>query len=443
MKIKYILYFLVFIYQTSLAYDTFLTIYNQNMAVIREIREVLITDSKELIFSDVPEKIDPTSVKLSIPGVEVLEQNYEYDLVNHEKLLQNRLGQTVDLILEQGEIVSGKLLTPAGWGIVLETGTGIRIIKEGVKQIILQGNTEGMFLKPTLIWRLDKKPKEKVLVELTYITNDINWKAEYILSLNSKGKQFDFQGWVDVQNNSGADYHDANIKLIAGSIHRVYPSPYPAFTDRAELLVGKAPSSQFEQRELYEYHLYELQRKTTLSDRQNKQISLMSVIQVPYTQEYHYSAFQGNKKVQSKIIFKNDKEHKLNLPLPAGRVRIFQEEPNGNREFIGEDVIEHTPTSSEVTLTVGDAFDLVGETVQLEYRNVTNKISETDYKVNLRNSKKEDVVLIVIINGYGDWNIVKSSEEVTDISAQEKRIIVKIASNSKKTITYTIRQQSL
>lgn len=424
----------------AFARDTYLTIYNDNLAVVREIREVQINENRELVFSDVAGLIDPTSVKLSIPGVEVLEQNYEYDLINNEKLLQNRLGQNVEFILEKGDIVSGKLLTASSWGTVIETSNGLRIIQSGIQQVLLSGTTEGMFLKPTLIWLLDKQPKGKVSAELTYITNGVNWKAEYVLVLRNKTPKLDLQGWVDIQNNSGADYPNSTIKLIAGTIHRIQQPPYVGYLDRAQIMMEKTAGSQFEERQMYEYHLYELQRKTTLSDKQNKQISLLTVNQIPYTQEYHYLAVLENKRVQTKILFKNNKESGLNIPLPAGRMRIFQEEASGNREFVGEDAISHTPTNAEIALTVGDAFDIVGETVQLNYKNITNRITETDYRVELRNSKKQDVLIKVIIKGYGEWSIVRSSDDVENISAQEKQIKVNVGANAKKIITYTIRQ---
>ncbi len=423
--------------------EVHLTIYNQDMAVVREVRNVDVGDGNSLSISDVAASIDPTSVKLSLTNGYVVEQNFEYDLVSQERLLERRLGEQVDVLLQEGGVVSGKLLTSSSWGMVLETPKELRLIESGVRQILLPGNSQGLYIKPTLVWKLDGRAKGKQSVELSYTTNNISWTAEYIAVLAPSGGKLDMQGWVDINNNSGASYPDANLKLIAGDIHRVeqneraYPTAYGAAKMQA---MDMAPSPQFEQRDLFEYHLYELQRPSTVGDRERKQISLLTANEIPYKQKFAYNIQPQNKQVEVTIEFKSDKSSGLEIPLPAGRVRIFQSEASGNREFVGEDRIKHTPVDSDVKLKVGNAFDVTAETVQLKYRQITDRVRETDYKVTLKNSKPSDVTVIATQNSYGEWSIRDATIEPTDKSATEKEFTVKVPARGETVFTYTLRQ---
>ncbi|MDK9700883.1 MAG: hypothetical protein OEM52_12115 [bacterium] len=417
-----------------------LTIYNNDLAVVREVREVTIA-SNQLSIADVAERMDPTSVKLSIPGATVIEQNYEYDLVNQQRLLERRLGERIDVVLEKGELVSGKLLTPGSWGIVLETEKEMRLLQSGIQQILIPGNSQGMYLRPTLVWQLAGDTKGKKSAELSYTTNGISWSAEYIGVLAAKGEQLDFNGWVDINNQSGATYPDANLKLIAGDINRVQPERmYRAKGGMAmQTMAMDEAAPQFEERGLFEYHLYELQRPSTVSDRQRKQISLLSAPTVKYEKQLSYQISQGNKKVSVTVKFKNEKASGIEQPLPAGRVRLFQAEVSGNREFVGEDRIDHTGIGNEVKLNVGNAFDVVGETVMEEERRISDRVNEADWKVTLKNSKKEAVTVIASWQSGGE--IREPSITPVKKSAHLHEFTVTIPARGESKLTFTVRNK--
>ncbi len=420
-----------------------LTVYNNDIAVVREVRDVTIDDGNKISISDVAANIDPTSVKLSLSNGYVIEQNFEYDLVSQERLLQRRLGEQVDIVMQEGNVVSGKLLTSSGWGIVLETAKEMRIIQSGIRQILVPGNSEGLYMKPTLIWHIDNRGKSNQSAELSYTTNGISWAAEYIAVLPPSGNKLDLQGWVDINNNSGGSYPNANLKLIAGDVNRVQDMNrmYKARGGMAmEMAVDAAPSPQFEQRNLFEYHLYELQRPSSINDRERKQISLLTAANVPYSQEYRYDIQPGNKQVSVKVLFKSDKPSGLEIPMPAGRVRLFQAETSGNREFIGEDRIDHTPINSDVKLTVGNAFDVTAETIQKKYRQISVGVTETDYQVILKNRKASDVTVIATARSGGEWSIRDATIAPVEKSASEQEFTVRIPAMGEKKFSYTLRQ---
>ena len=418
-----------------------LTIYNNDLAVVREVRAVSI-DGSELSIADVAERMDPTSVKLSIPGATVIEQNYEYDLVNQQRLLERRLGERIDVVLEKGEIVSGKLLTPGSWGIVLETEKEMRLLQGGIQQILIPGNSQGMYLRPTLVWQLAGDTKGKKSAELSYTTNGISWSAEYIGVLSAKGDKLDFNGWVDINNQSGATYPDANLKLIAGDVNRVQPNYYLRAKNELTMIQQQtmdAGAAQFEERGLFEYHLYELQRPSTVSDRQRKQISLLSAPTVTYEKVLNYPISQGNKKVSVTVKFKNDKASGIEQPLPAGRVRLFQAEASGNREFVGEDRIEHTGIGNEVKLNVGNAFDVTGETVMDDERRISDRVNEADWKVTLKNSKSEAVTVVASWQSGGE--IRDPSVTPVKKSAHLHEFTVTIPARGETKVTFTVRNK--
>ncbi len=366
-----------------------LTVYNQNLAVVKERRTLELEQGlNEVAFQDVAALINPTSVlfrSLTDPtGTVVLEQNYEYDIIGSQKLLEKYVDQDIELITEDGSAYSGRLLSGAQ-DIILQAQDGqVTVVKlDRVREFSFPSLPEGLITRPTLLWQLEAAEAGTHNVEVTYMTQGINWQADYVLLLDQADENLDLEGWITLNNNSGAAYTDAKLKLIAGDIHRA-PDVF-AYAEVEALVAptaAKAPS--VEERAFFEYHLYQVQRPVTVKDRQTKQIEFTTAAGVSAEKFFVYDGSQrpffsytpitepgygstGNRKVMVMLEFENSEEAGLGIPLPKGTVRVYKEDIDGSTQFIGEDSIDHTPKDERVRLYIGDAFDIVGERKQTEF----------------------------------------------------------------------------
>ena len=450
---------------TGFSQEVDLTVYNQNLGLVKDRREIRIDKGIQKIeFMDVAAQIDPTSVhfkSLSYPNkCSVLEQNFEYDLISREKLLQKYIGKEIELERrfgkdgEKKEIIKGTLLSTIG-GLTIKSGDKILVNPSG--EISLSKLPEGLILKPTLSWLLENEISGEHKIEVNYLTNGINWNADYVIVSDKDDKNLDLTGWVTIDNKSGATYKDAKLKLIAGDIHRASPTGVAA---ENVMYAAKAKSAapQFEEKSFFEYHLYTLQRRTTVRDNETKQIEFVSGTNVPVKKLYIYDGaaqkfygynqwsrvdrnygVQSNKKVYVMLDFKNSKENNLGIPLPKGKMRVYKEDSDKSLEFIGEDFIEHTPKDENVRIYLGDAFDFVGERVQTDFKNGDDFADET-FKITIRNHKEEAVEIRVVEKLYR-WSNWKISQKSQDYEKKDSRTIeykLKIPKNGENTITYTV-----
>lgn len=440
-----------------------LTVYNQNLALVKDRRALELQEGiNEVAFTGVAARIDPTSVhfrSLTDPqGTTVLEQNYEYDIVGTQKLLQKYLGEEIWLVTEDGTQYSGTLLSGAG-DIILQRSDGqVTVVKlEGVREFNFPELPEGLITKPTLAWLLEAARGGTHETELTYLTEGINWEADYIVVLAQDDASLDLDGWVTLDNRSGATYKDARLKLVAGDIHRVVKERRIA--PREEIAEVKAVAvPQVEERPLFEYHLYEVQRPVTLRDNQTKQIEFVSSTDVPAEKFFVYDGARGsyrgwglitdpgygtasNPKVMVMLEFHNEEEAGLGIPLPKGRVRVYKEDIDGGSEFIGEDLIDHTPKDEPVRLYLGDAFDIVGERKQTNFRRLGDRAIEESYEITLRNHKEEAVEVRVVEHMFrwSEWEITEESAEHTKLDAQTVEWRLRVPANGEAKVSYTVR----
>ena len=366
-------------------------------AVVRHERELaLVRGRNELRFTDVAAHIDPTTVafnSLTDPtGTRVIEQNFQFDLVSQEKLLQRFIDREISverLVGERIETLSGVLLSTQG-GIVLRLEDGsVRTVPyhAGVKLPQLPG---GLITRPTLVWDVGAERAGVHKARVAYQTAGIGWWSDYNLTLDeSRACRLDIGAWVSILNQSGASYGDARIKLVAGDVHRAeFRREYAVPMAAMKMARDAAEAESFAEKTFFEYHLYTLGRTTTLPDNSTKQIELFPVardVACEKTLVYYGQAGQhygygsvisdrnyglgGNGKVDVYLSFKNREEQGMGVPLPAGRVRVSKlDEADGSLEFIGEDRIDHTPKNETVQLKLGSAFDVVGERRQVEFR---------------------------------------------------------------------------
>lgn len=436
------------------------TIYNVNLGLVKDRRNIkLLRGRGDLRFMDVASQIIPASVYIrslaEAEGLRVLEQNYEYDLLSPQKLLDKYVGKEVKLYqknpyTEREEVVTATLLSNNG-GPVFRIGDGITFGHPG--RIVFPGVPEDLISKPTLVWLIENDLAERQEVEASYLTNGINWRADYVATLNEKDDRADLAGWVTIDNKSGAAYRNAKIKLVAGEVNRVkderqYLGKMTALAEAA----AKPAAPQFREESFFEYHIYTLQRPSTIKDNQTKQISLVTADNIPvkkellyYGAQYYYRSQYGevmtNQKVGVYVEIRNRKEDNLGIPLPKGTVRVYKRDSEGSLQFIGEDSIDHTPKDEKVRIKLGDAFDVVGTRKQTDWKKIAYDTCEAAFEVSLRNHKKEDVTVKVVEPVPGDWTMLSSSHPYKKTEAHTAEFIIPVGKDKETILRYRVRMR--
>ena len=436
--------------------DVAVTIYNSNIGLVKDTRLIdLRPGIYELKFMDVAGKIDPTTVHIKslINGssLNVLEQNYEYDLLSPQKLLEKFVGQKVQLATinpetKKEEIVEATLLSTQG-GNIFQIGDKIHIGHHG--RILLSKIPENLIPQPTLVWMLENRLSKPQKLEVSYLTSGINWKADYVAVLNKLDTLTDLTGWVTIDNRSGAHYQNALLKLVAGDIHRVQGEMKMDYA-RPMAAAKEAASPQFKEESFFEYHLYTLDRRTTIKDNQTKQMTLLDANQVPLKklfifsgspQYYYYQMDQGSNKQKIGVFLEleNTKKNNLGIPLPKGTIRVYKEDKDGSLQFVGEDRIDHTPKDEKFKIKIGEAFDVVGERVQTDYKRLGRNLFEVAFEVSLRNHKNEDIKVFVEEPIPGDWEMLSNTHSFEKLSAHLIRFDVPVAKDKEVKVKYRIR----
>ncbi len=425
----------------------FLTVYNQDLGLVREVRNLDFKKGVfEIKFRDVASGIDPTSVHfkvLNFPDkVSILEQNYQFDLVSSDKILEKYLDKTIQLVSKQGVEYKGELLAFDSGNLTLkDQGGAIRIVSRGeIRDIFFPALPEGLITRPTLVWLLDSEIAGKQAAEVSYLTSGINWHAEYVAVVDKEDKNLELAGWVSIDNRSGATYEDAKLKLIAGDVHRVREElRRQGYVDMMPLAAARE-AVPFEEKAFFEYHLYTLTRPATVKDKEIKQITLFSATQVKVQKIFTYDGSRDNKKVKVNLEFMNSEKEGLGLPLPKGKVRVYKEDVDKSQEFIGEDLIDHTPKDEKVRIYVGNAFDIVGERIQTDYKKISEDVQRYSFEITLRNHKEETVEVVVIEHLYGgEWEIINSNFDYIKKDAYTIEFKIPLEKNSEKKLNYTVQ----
>lgn len=432
------------------------TVYNNNLGLIKDTRKVALPVGEgELRFMDVASHIMPVTVHAKSANLPddftVLEQNYEYDLMNADKLLDKYVGKKIKIVdwnkfQDTKQTVEATLLSN-NQGQIYKINDEIYLGHPGYK--VLPEIPENLIAKPTLMWVYDNKSEKAHRLEVSYLTNNINWKADYVVILSKNDKSADISGWVSLDNKSGATYRNAGLKLVAGEVHRVKERRYDEGVYAMELR-RKAGAPQFEEKAFFEYHIYDLQRKTTIKDKQTKQVSLLEAMGARVEKEllvYGVKSYfsrlyrEQNPKqtVDVYVKFKNFKENGLGMPLPAGIMRVYKEDTDGSLQFAGEDRIEHTPRGEEVRLKIGESFDVVAERIQTDYRQVTTKLHESAWEITLRNHKEEDITIGIVEPLFGSWEVMRNSHPYRKIDAFTIRFDVNIPRDGEAKVKYMVR----
>jgi hypothetical protein len=444
--------------QTAVA----ITIYNENLALIKDQRNVTL-DKKfnSLAFRGVSAKMRPETAMLRSlthsKNFKVIEQNFDFDLLTPQKLLEKSLGQRIRIsrinpatgeqIIDKGTVLSTQQ------GLVVKIGERIETNPQG--NYIFDTIPENLRDQPTLVVQLDSPTAEPQQLELSYLSGGLSWKADYVAELNADDSQLDLLGWVTLNNVSGTDYNDAKLQLVAGDVNRVSNNHRPELLSRMMVKSKSADmSAAMDEESLFEYHLYSLNRKTSISNNQTKQVSLLSANSVPVTKEfvlqgadyYYYNRHGeiGKKlKVEVFVQFKNQKKSGLGLPIPKGVVRVYKKDKAGNAQFIGEDKIDHTPKKEKIRLKLGNAFDITGYKKQTDFSKrkhmLPNRNSfESAFQLKLKNAKSNAVTVTVREPIPGDWKMLKENHPHKKVAAETAEWQIEVPAESSTTLDYRV-----
>ncbi len=440
-------------------------------ALVRDSRRMNLTQGiGELRFSDVAKRIDPTTVafeSLSDPaGTRVMEQNYQYDLVDNAKLLDRYIGQTISVTQTRGEkteTITGKLLSASG-GLILQRDSGEVLTLSNYSNIQFPALPGGLITKPTLVWKVSSKSGGTQDARVSYQTQGVTWWSDYNVTMREQNGacDMDLAAWVTLVNQSGGSYADAQLKLVAGEVNRA-PASAPAVAGYAMKATREmdAASVGFSETSLSEYHLYTLGRRTDLPDNSTKQLELFPAAhavacrkQLVFTagpapwsygsgpiQDQGYAATNKGT-VGAYLEFDNKEVNHLGMPLPGGRVRVNQANPtDGALEFVGEDIIKHTPRNETLRIKLGNSFDIVGERKQTGFRIDTGaKTIDESFEIDVRNRKKEAATVVVreYLYRWSTWEITAKNRAFEKRDAQTIDFPVDIAADAESRITYTV-----
>jgi hypothetical protein len=438
-----------------------LTVYNSDLALVRDVRSLqLPRGTFDLHFMDIAATVNPATVhfrSLTEPGrVSVLEQNYEYDLLEPEKLLRKYVGRDVTLVRlvqDEGrtkeEEVKARLLSYNNapvWQIGNEIVTGLHA--DHIRFPELPGN---LYSRPTLIWSLQNGGTAKHRVEAAYLASKLAWNADYVLTVTRDDKAADLDGWVTLTNGSGTGFRNAKLQLVAGELNRVRQAFGRMELEARSDMVKAASPAPMSQESFSEYHLYTLDRKTTINNSETKQVSMLEATSFPVRKRYVVDGqafYYRNQQhpgspikdtVQVYYQFKNELSAGLGMPMPAGTIRVYQSDSKGGTQFVGEDHIDHTPKDEAINLKIGNAFDVVAERKQIDFEKISSNVYEVEYEIVLRNHKATPITVELNEPIGGTWRILRSSHEYTKTDAWAAQFNVPVAADGTATVKYRVR----
>jgi hypothetical protein len=449
--------------QSTLADQTAIsvTIYNENLALIKDKRQLTLdTGINALAFRGVSANMRPETALLRsehADGLRILEQNFDFDLLTPQKLLEKYVGKQIQIAR----------MNPATGKESIETATVLSTVEGTVVKIDdrIETNPLGRFIfdnvpanlrdQPTLVTQISNKTKGSQEVELSYLTGGLSWKADYVAELNANDSQLDLTGWITLTNQSGTAYNNAKLQLVAGDVNQVQPERVKSriYEMRSEMAAPMADGAVSEEA-LFEYHLYSLPRETNLADKQTKQVSLLSAQSVPVTKQlllqganYYYLQQYGEigrkMKVGVFVEFENTKADGLGLPLPKGIVRVYKNDSQNNAQFIGEDRIDHTAKNDTIRLKLGDAFDVTGTKVQTDFKQRPHagryhNAYSSSFELTLNNAKSEPVTVTVREPIPGEWQMLKETHPHSEVSSSMAEWQITIPAESKQTLSYQV-----
>ena len=438
------------------------TIYNEDLALVKDQRKIALgSGEKALAFRDVSAGMRPETALLrsmTNPGkLSVIEQNFDFDLLTPGKLLEKYVGKTVSVVRTNpatgNDTTEQALVLSANEGVVLKIGNRIETGIPG--RIVYPDVPDNLRDRPTLVMSLNNGGAVQQEVELSYLTGGLAWKADYVAELNAADDKLDLSGWVTLTNTSGATYRNARLQLVAGDVNRVQDEM--RYADRREkaMLAMAVPAASMAEESLMEYHLYTLDRPTTIAENQTKQVSLLTASGVPTRKElllrganYYYGSSYGDlgqkMKVAVFVEFDNKESGRLGMPLPKGVIRVYKRDGAGNAQFVGEDRIDHTPKNEKVRLKLGESFDVTADKKQTDFKRLPNpakgnSMFESAFEIVLKNAKKDDVVVKVQEPIPGDWKMLEESHKHSKAASNTAVWSVSVPAEGNAKLSYRVQ----
>ncbi len=441
--------------------DLNVTVYNSNIALVRDVRNLTLpAGTFRLKFMDIAATVNPATVhfrSLTDPDkLGVIEQNYEYDLLEPAKLLHKYVGKEITLVRSyqdngttKHEEIKATLLSDNN-GQVWKIGNDI-VTGGYAESYRFPDIPANLYDRPTLLMSLENTGQRKQQIEASYLANNLSWNSDYVLTVGRDDKAADLDGWVTLVNNSGTAFHNARLQLVAGDLNRLPQSSGGVTREMMAMKSAVPAAAQFQQENFSEYHLYTLGRRTSVEDKETKQISLLQGSGVPVEkifvvngQNYYYRNAQAPGAPQKDPVmvyykFKNEEKAGLGMPLPAGSVRVYQKDSKGGILFVGEDRIDHTPKDESITIHIGNAFDVIAERRQTDYKKIDTHTWEMEYEITLRNHK--DIPITVQVNEPigGDWEMLNASFKYTKTAAFAAQFTVPVDKNGTSVLRYRVR----
>ncbi|MGO9445126.1 MAG: DUF4139 domain-containing protein [Thiobacillaceae bacterium] len=436
------------------------TIYNDNFALVKERRTVMLGEHvHHLAWQGVSAQIQPETVQLrdltNPAGLRLQEQNFEFDPLTPQLLLEKYVGKEVTVIMTNPATGVDKrelaTVLAASGGVVLKFSDRIETGVPG--RLAFSALPDNLSDQPTLAFTLDCLRAGEHKLELAYLTGGLSWKADYVAALNDKDDRLDLNGWVTLINHSGVSYPNANLQLVAGDINRIRDAMIAPRVMPMMARAGAADVQDVVQQNLFEYHLYTLNRPTMIAENETKQVMLMSAHGVPARKEflleganYYYSgqyADLGQKIKIGVVVEFNNSGNGLEMPLPKGIVRVYKQDAEGNAQFVGEDRIDHTAKQETVHLKVGEAFDITADKKQTDFKKVSgvsryNYVFESAYQITIRNAKDEPVTIKVLEPVPGDWQVLSESLPHTKANSGAASWQVPVAAQGAAVLTYRV-----
>lgn len=440
--------------------DVAVTIYNENLALVKDTRRVkILAGESKLAWRDVSARMRPETAllrDLTYPaGLTLIEQNFDFDLLTPQKLLEKSVGNKVTVIRTHpttgADIREDAVVLSTNEGVVLKYPDRIETGIPG--RIAFAGVPENLRDRPTLVMTLDAAQTSEDKLELSYLTGGLSWHADYVAELSKNEDKLDLNGWVTLTNTSGAAYPNAKLQLVAGEVHQVQDfMAQEAGTPRPRMTAKAAP--QMAEEGLFEYHLYTLNRPTTLAENQTKQVALLSATAVPVRKElllrgadYYYRASAGDLGQKLKVGVYTEFDNKapgLGMPLPRGIVRVYKKDSAGNAQFVGEDRIDHTPKNEKIRLKLGDAFDVTADKKQTSFEKIAgnsryNYIFDAAFEITIKNAKDQAVQVKVVEPIPGDWQMISESAPHSKATSNTAVWKIDVPANGKTTLSYKVR----
>lgn len=431
-----------------------ITIYNNDLAMVRDSRFVKLPKGRSALgFEEVSARIMPQTAALS-GAVKVIEQNFDFDLIGPQSLLDKAVGQEVTLYREDDdgdmEARDAVVLANNGGAAVLKVGNQIEVIQGDFPgRIVFKKIPDNLRAKPTLSMTIEAERSGDQRLQLAYLTNGIRWSADYVGSLSKDETLLDLTGLITLTNNTGVAFADAKTQLIAGDVNRVYADTRRRDYEAVSMSVARVERSAPQREAVGDYHMYTLPEPTTIADKQTKQVTFMTAASVPVEKVYSYNAYSFStvkepQNVQSALEFKNDTASNLGIPLPKGVVRIYGTDSEGSAQFVGEDRIRHTAEGNDVDLTMGKAFDVTVTSRKLEDTLVsktrTREIRDIAMAYTLKNAKEAPVTVELYQRVGRNSELLESSLTAAEDAASTLRFNVAIPAKGETVLTFKLRQ---